>query len=249
MNITIYRLNNEENKMNKLKKFVAIKTIQEIEIFTDIGFVPLKNIMKTIPYDVYEISFSDGKIISCADNHIFITHDKKEIFAIDLQYGDKIASDNDLGYSEVISVVKTKNKKHMYDLQMQYYHKFYSNGVLSHNTTVTTAYILHQTIFNAEYTTAVLANNGKLSKEILSKIKIMYEELPWFLQMGVTEWNKGSITLGNKSRVVSSAASTTAVRGFSINCVSVDTEITVKNKNTGKIEKITMSKLKEKMSN
>ena len=49
--------------MNKLKKFVAIKTIQEIEIFTDIGFVPLKNIMKTIPYDVYEISFSDGKII------------------------------------------------------------------------------------------------------------------------------------------------------------------------------------------
>ena len=32
--------------MNKLKKFVAIKTIQEIEIFTDIGFVPLKNIMK-----------------------------------------------------------------------------------------------------------------------------------------------------------------------------------------------------------
>lgn len=234
--------------MNKIKKFIAVKTIQDIEIFTDIGYIPIKNIMKTIEYDVYEIKFTDGKSIKCADNHIFINYNGEEHFAAQLNAGDKIKSDALIGYSVVESVIKTDKKESMYDLQMSYYHMYYSNGLLSHNTTVTTAYILYQTIFNPEYTTAVLANNGKLSKEILSKIKMMYEELPWFLQMGVSEWNKGSITLGNKSRVVSSAASTTAVRGFAINCVDVDTEVTVKSKKTGKIEKIKISELKNRLT-
>lgn len=233
--------------MNKLKKFVSVKTMLDIEIKTDIGFVPLKNMMKTIQYDVYEVLFKDGKSTKCADNHIFILKDGSEKFALHLVDGDEILADNENGCSVVDRITKLGYKDHMYDFQMQYHHKFYSNGVLSHNTTVTTAYILHQTIFNSEYTTAVLANNGKLSKEILSKIKMMYEELPWFLQMGVSEWNKGSITLGNKSRVVSSAASTTAVRGFSINCVSMNTEITVKNKRTGVIEKITVAELKNRL--
>lgn len=234
--------------MNKIKKFVAVKTIQDIEIFTDIGYIPLKNIMKTIEYDVYEVKFMDDNIVKCADNHVFIKEDDSECFVAELIRGDMIKSIYGQGFSIVDSIIKCGVKENMYDLQMAYHHKYYSNGILSHNTTVTTAYILYQTIFNPEYTTAVLANNGKLSKEILSKIKMMYEELPWFLQMGVSEWNKGSITLGNKSRVVSSAASTTAVRGFSINCVDVDTEVTVKSKKTGKIEKIKISELKNRLS-
>jgi len=231
--------------MNKLKKFVSIKTIKDIEIKSDIGYIPIKNIMKTVEYDVYELTFDNGEIIECADNHIFIDTNNKEIFAVDLTPEDKIISNN--GFTSLISIKKLDRKEYMYDIQMEYHNKYYTNNVLSHNTTVAAGYIVHQMIFNAEYTTAVLANKGATSREILSRIKMMYEELPWFLQMGVSEWNKGRIQLGNKSKVISAAASTSSVRGQSVNCIDINTMITVKNKKTGEIENITVAELERRL--
>lgn len=230
--------------MNKLKKFTTIKTIKDIEIKSDIGYIPVKNIMKTVEYDVYKVIFDNTEIL-CADNHIFIDINGNEIFCIDLIYGTEIKSDN--GISIVQSVTNMGYTESMYDVQMEYHHKFYSNGVLSHNTTVAGAYIVHQMIFNDDYCTAVLANKGATSREILSRIKMMYEELPWFLQMGVSEWNKGRIQLGNKSKVISAAASTSSVRGQSVNCIDINTIITVKNKHTGDIENITVAELERRL--
>ncbi len=230
--------------MNNIKKFISIKTISDIEIESDIGYVPLKNIMKTVQYVVYKITF-DNNVVECADNHIFIDINDQQIFAKDLNVDDIIKSKN--GISKVVSVEKTDRVENMYDVQMEYHHKFYTDNVLSHNTTVVAGYITHQMIFNEEYSIAVLANKGATSREILSRIKLMYEELPWFLQMGVTEWNKGSIELGNRSKVFSAAASTSSIRGKSVNCVDIDSIITVKNKKTGVIEEITISELERRL--
>ena len=231
--------------MNKIKKFTSIKTIKDIEIKSDIGYIPIKNIMKTIEYDVYQITFNDGSIVKCADNHIFIDIDNNEIFAINLTNDHKIISES--GYIQPVEIKKLDYKEHMYDIQMEYHNKYYTNNALSHNTTVAAGYIVHQMIFNAEYTTAVLANKGATSREILSRIKMMYEELPWFLQMGVSEWNKGRIQLGNKSKVISAAASTSSVRGQSVNCIDINTMITVKNKKTGEIENISVEELERRL--
>ena len=231
--------------MNKIKKFISIKTIKDIEIKSDIGYIPIKNIMKTIEYDVYQITFNDGSIVKCADNHIFIDIDNNEIFAINLTNDHKIISES--GYIQPVEIKKLDYKEHMYDIQMEYHNKYYTNNALSHNTTVAAGYIVHQMIFNAEYTTAVLANKGATSREILSRIKMMYEELPWFLQMGVSEWNKGRIQLGNKSKVISAAASTSSVRGQSVNCIDINTMITVKNKKTGEIENISVEELERRL--
>lgn len=231
--------------MNKIKKFTSIKTIKDIEIKSDIGYIPVKNIMKTVEYDVYQITFNDGSIVKCADNHIFIDIDNNEIFAINLTSDHKIISES--GYIQLVEIKKLDYKEHMYDIQMEYHNKYYTNNALSHNTTVAAGYIVHQMIFNAEYTTAVLANKGATSREILSRIKMMYEELPWFLQMGVSEWNKGRIQLGNKSKVISAAASTSSVRGQSVNCIDINTMITVKNKKTGEIENISVEELERRL--
>jgi hypothetical protein len=67
--------------------------------------------------------------------------------------------------------------------------------------------------------------------------------------MGVAEWNKGRIQLGNKSRVISAAASTSSVRGQSVNCIDINTMITVKNKKTGEIENITVEELERRLGN
>lgn len=227
--------------MNNIKKFISIKTLNDIEIKSDIGFVPLKNIMKTVQYDVYSVLFDDDSVIESADNHILIKEDDSEIFVAELKHGDLIKSID--GVKSVIKVTKLDRKEFMYDVQMEYHHKFYTNNTLSHNTTLVAGYLTHQMIFNEEYTIAVLANKMESSREILSRIKLMYEELPWFLQMGVKEWNKGRIELGNKSKVISAAASSSSIRGKSVNCVDVDTLITVKNKKTGIVEEITISEL------
>lgn len=230
--------------MKNYKKFIALKTVQDIEVKTDIGYVPIKNLMKTIEYQVYIVEFENGLSIKCADTHIFINSNNENIFAINSLYH---IIKTDKGLSKVINVVETDEKINMYDMQLAYHHKYYTNGILSHNTTFAAAYITHQVVFNPEYTTAVLANKGATSREILSRIKLMYEELPWFMQMGVSEWNKGSIELGNKSKVISAAASTSSIRGKSVNCIDMNTLITVKNKHTGEIENLTIAELENRI--
>lgn len=234
----------------KIKKFTSIKTLKDIEILSPIGYVPLKNIMKTIEYDVYRVNFVDGSFIDGADNHILIDYQENEVYIKDLKGGELIlSSSSENSFKEVKNVENIGKSESMYDVQMEYYHKFYSNGVLSHNTTTVAAYICHQTIFNEEYSTAVLANKAAGSREVLLRIKQMYESLPWFLQMGVKEWNKGRIELGNMSKVISAASSTSSIRGNSINCVSMDTKVTVRNKHTKIEEEITISDLELRLGN
>lgn len=230
-----------------MKKFVSIKTLKDIEVKTDIGYVPLKNILKTVKYSVYSVKFDSGISLKCADNHILIDIDGNEVFAKNLKQGDSVITEE--GPVKVSSITFLGYSDNMYDLQMEYHHKYYTNKVLSHNTTIAAAYIAHQTIFNLEYCTAVLSNKGSGSREILSRIKQIYEELPWFLQMGVKTWNKGSIELGNKSKVISAASSTSSIRGNSVNCASTKTKVTVKNKNTGLVETITIEELESRLGN
>lgn len=94
--------------------------------------------------------------------------------------------------------------------------------VPTHNTTTVAAYLLHQAIFNKDFNIAVLANKSSSAREILSRIQEMYEELPWFMQPGVSEWNKGSIKLGNGSKIFTAATTPSAVRGRSINIIYLD---------------------------
>jgi hypothetical protein len=50
----------------------------------------------------------------------------------------------------------------------------------------------------------------------------MYENLPIWLQQGVTTWNKGDIELENGSIVFTAATSTSGIRGKSVNLLYVD---------------------------
>lgn len=116
----------------------------------------------------------------------------------------------------------------------------------SSKTTMTSIYSLHEVLFKKDYTIAILANKEKTAYEILERIKMAYENLPIWLQQGVKEWAKGSIVLENGSRIIASSTSSSAIRGYTINCVTGDTKTTVRNKETGEIIEVTMEEL-EKM--
>jgi hypothetical protein len=89
-------------------------------------------------------------------------------------------------------------------------------------TTTSAAYILWYTIFQESKTVAILANKATAAREVLYRYQIMYENLPVWLQQGVTTWNKGDIALENGSIVFTAATSASGIRGKSVNLLYVD---------------------------
>lgn len=89
-------------------------------------------------------------------------------------------------------------------------------------TTFATAIILHYAIFNSDRRIALLANKGDTAREILSRVKLAFEYLPKWLQVGVIEWNKGSVELENGSIILAAASSSSAIRGKSMSMVYID---------------------------
>lgn len=69
---------------------------------------------------------------------------------------------------------------------------------------------------------AILANKLAVAKEIFSRVQFIIENTPKWLQQGVKEWNKTSLTLENGSTVFCSATSPSAVRGFSLDRIFCD---------------------------
>ena len=83
-------------------------------------------------------------------------------------------------------------------------------------------YLLWYAIFKPEQTIAVLANKGSTAQEMISRITLALENLPFFLQPGCKTLNKKSIEFSNNSRIVSSATSGSSIRGMSVNLLFLD---------------------------
>ncbi len=93
-------------------------------------------------------------------------------------------------------------------------------------------YILWYAIFNSEKTIAILANKGSTAREMLSRVTLALENLPFFLQPGCKELNKGSLQFSNNSRIIASATSGSSIRGLSVNLLFLDEFAFVENANT-----------------
>lgn len=226
-----------------MKKFIDVVDVDDYEIETDIGWIDIDKVMLTEEYDVYAV-ITKNRAIKCADKHILIDENDNEVFAIDSK-GTMIKTKD--GLERVECILDLGYKESMYDLQLAEHHKFYSNGILSHNTTVVAGYLLHLAVFNKSYTIACLANKRDQAQEILGRIQLMYERLPWFLQMGVKVWNKGNIELETGTKIFIAATSGSAVRGRSLNCFGPKTPVTLQNKNTLGIKTVQMNELEKEL--
>jgi hypothetical protein len=151
-------------------------------------------------------------------------------------------------YVKVVTLDKGVTQFDLYDYQERLVEKLCNNrfviGKLARQsgktTTVGCCYLLHKVLFNQNMSVAILANKLNTAREILSRIREAYEHLPWWLQQGIMEWNKGSIQLENGSKILASATSSSAIRGGSYNCISGDSTITIKDLYSGEIYDITI---------
>lgn len=92
----------------------------------------------------------------------------------------------------------------------------------THNTTTTAGFFLWYVLFHDNKVCAIMANKAPTAQEILARVKLMYENLPLWIQQGIIEWNKRSITLENGSRILAAATSSSAIRGYSLSLVFLD---------------------------
>jgi len=127
--------------MEELKKITKSFDMSDFSILTDSGFVKLEKLHETIPYQVYQLNLNDGKELKCADNHIvFYKDDMEEVFIKNLLVGDKICvnGDDSLSEVEVIGITNLGYEEIMYDFQLTEgsNRRYYTNGILSHNTSI-----------------------------------------------------------------------------------------------------------------
>ena len=83
-------------------------------------------------------------------------------------------------------------------------------------------YLLWFALFNSEKTIAILANKGATAREMLARITLMLENIPFFLQPGSKALNKGSLEFSNNSRIIAAATSGSSIRGMSVNLLYLD---------------------------
>ena len=84
------------------------------------------------------------------------------------------------------------------------------------------AYLLWYALFHTEKTIAILANKGATAREMLARVTLMLEHLPFFLQPGTKALNKGSIEFSNNSRILAAATSGSSIRGLSVSLLYLD---------------------------
>lgn len=119
-------------------------SVDGYQVYTDIGFVDIDYIIETIPFRKMLVLFESGVELECADNHVFITSDDKEIFAKDIFSGCQINGIN--GIETVFDVFDTGETIEMYDVSLPYHHKFYTKGILSHNSNTLANFAARQTL-------------------------------------------------------------------------------------------------------
>lgn len=132
-------------------------------------------------------------------------------------------------YVKIISLDKGLVNFNLYTYQEKMFDHFNSNRfsvVLacrqSGKSISSVVYLLWYAIFHPEKTIAVLANKGATAREMLQRVTLALENLPFFLQPGCRALNKGSIEFSNNSRIIAAATSGSSIRGMSVNLLFLD---------------------------
>ena len=132
-------------------------------------------------------------------------------------------------YMKIINLDEGLVPFQMYDFQEKLVNNFHNNRFnickmprQSGKSTTVVSYLLHYAIFNDSVTIGILANKAQTARDLLGRLQIAYENLPKWMQQGIIAWNKGSMELENKSKIIAASTSASAVRGMSFNIIFLD---------------------------
>ena len=119
---------------------------------------------------------------------------------------------------------ETDEEDNMYDVELydDSNHRYYTNGILSHNTTCYTVFCMWLATLFSEKKIMICANKLQTAIEIMDRMRIAYEYLPHWIKPAILVYNKSEITFSNMSSIRAFATSSSASRGFSGQILVVD---------------------------
>ena len=89
-------------------------------------------------------------------------------------------------------------------------------------STTTAIFCLWEILFNTDMAGLILSKSGPAGVDLLSKLKDMYLNLPYYLKCGTMKWNQHEIGFDNNSSISTEAFSPTAGLGKTINFLILD---------------------------
>lgn len=92
----------------------------------------------------------------------------------------------------------------------------------STKTSTSAFFITHFICFNIDKNVLIVANKAETMKEILDKICIMYEHLPYWLKPGIMVHNKTRLEFDNGCRIIGQATTPNPGLGFNIHLLYID---------------------------
>ena len=92
----------------------------------------------------------------------------------------------------------------------------------SGKSTTTAIYCLWVILFNTDKVGLILSKSGPAGRDLLSKVKDMFLNLPYHLKVGTMKWNQSEISFDNNSSISTEAFSPTAGLGKTINFLILD---------------------------
>ena len=116
-------------------------------------------------------------------------------------------------------------------------------------STITLGYIGWVMLFYQEKEIVLLSIKSEVTKDLIARLQLLFDELPDWLRPKYLTKNKTRIKLHTGSRIKATATTKSVGRSFSASilivdeCVSGDTKIKVKNKKTGEIREIPIQEL------
>ncbi len=183
----------------KLKKLIYIKKMENKEItigelhdiyqkYGNLGFkVETPYGFKDIEWcgiteenaDVYRCELENGMFVEGADYHRLKKTDDEFIVLKELKVGEIIQTND--GDSAVTSIELLKEKDTLYDIQVAEVHQYYTNGIVSHNTTLTIdaiKFLLHGTTTKTDKNEQIFNTfSGKNELVVRGMIEIEGEEV------------------------------------------------------------------------
>ena len=211
-----------ESSSGTVDKFVETYDVDEYEVMTDSGWVDVVQAHVTRPFEVWVVT-TESHSLRCADEHVLFRGDMSEAFVMDLVVDDAVMTDD--GPEAILSIERTGEEVPMYDLGLAEGsdHRYYTDGVLSHNSTAYTIFALWLASFNKDKKILICANKQRTSYEFIERIKLAYELMPNWLKPGIDgKWNSGEIKFGNGCTIMGSATSVDTGRSMSCNILIVD---------------------------
>ena len=192
----------------------TVSTTEPFEVKSPRGWERVVRSHRTVPFVEHFLQTANGSSLYCADHHLVVTPFGL-VRAEDISDGSFVMTQG--GVDRVVVSERTKNTTEMYDLELEpgSEHVYYTDGILSHNTTSYSIFCCHTLCFNEDKSILIMANKAATAVEIVGRVRLAFELLPKWLKPGVNTWNRGSAELSNGCKIEGVATSPDTARSKS----------------------------------